>query len=161
MNFVIAGLPATGKTTICKRIAEQTNLKYLNDYEILKLKGFCFKDNTQIMLKDYSKYILEFLNGKDNLILDLQFTLTPHQVKQLGAKGYYLGFADVEPKELFSLMREKDSKLNIATTKLFIKKSKEMQLLCLKEDMPYFKVNKDRTSIIDEVFNEVIACVFA
>jgi len=151
MNYIVLGLPGTGKTTICKTVAEKSNLTYINDYQILKTNGILFENNADILNNDYSQYILDFLKDKDNLILDLQYTLKPNQIKQINAIACYLGFSKIEPGVLVSLLNKKDNSITLDVAKLFIQKSKEMSHLCNKENIPYCEIDKNRDKIINEV----------
>ncbi len=156
MNYVILGLPGTGKTTICKNIAENSILSYVNDYQILKENGITFDNNVDILNKDYSSYILSFLKDKDNMIVDLQYTLKPSQIKQINAIAYYLGFSNIEPETLIRLLNKKDNIFTLDTAQIFVEKSREMRSLCEKNNIAYFEIGKDRDGIINKIICNIM-----
>ena len=156
MNYIISGLPATGKTTICKNVALKTNLTYVNDYEILKSIGISFENNSAILLKDYSKYILDYLKDKDNLIVDLQHTLSPKQIKGLNVIAFCLEFTEIEPKQLFRILSKKDNTITLERAKLFVEKSKQIKEQCEKESISYYDIGTNRDEIINEIICKII-----
>lgn len=156
MNYIISGLPATGKTTICKNVALKTNLTYVNDYEILKSIGISFENNSAILLKDYSKYVLDYLKDKDNLIVDLQYTLSPKQIKGLNAIACCLGFAEIEPKQLFTILSKKDNTITPDSADLFVEKSKQIKEQCKQENISYYEIGVNRDEIIKNIVEQIL-----
>jgi len=104
MRIIISGCVGTGKTTISKKLAEKTGLKYVNVNKIIKenpdvITGFDKKRNCKIINEKNLARILEKI---DNAIFDshLSHFMNPKKVK-------YCIMLRCNPKELKNRLKKR------------------------------------------------------
>lgn len=165
MIIIINGLPGTGKTTLCKKIANEFNFEYVNDWEIFEKKSVIFNefDNKLLISQKYSKIIFEFINNnkEKNIVLDLEYSISPSDFVNKNIEEYtkviYLGFVSVDEDVLYNLFKQSSANggINVEMLLKKVKFYKEMSSVyfedCLKNDLEFIDINRDRNEIINEI----------
>lgn len=144
MNIVICGLQGTGKTTLSKKIVEELNFNYINDYSILKnTKNSCKSD------------IINFIKSNDNYVIDLCYSLSPCDCSKLNCIVYFLGFSSIDTELLYNLMTAKGENVTKSQIEKNITLSQQYQKECEKFNIPFYDINKDRSIILDCIFKDI------
>ena len=100
MRIIICGLPGTGKTTLSKIISEKYNIDLISDWNIFNTNEITINEfeNKNDISKKYSKFLLEQINNYKNVVVDLEYSISPQDFVNYGNKGdivIYLGFVSV------------------------------------------------------------------
>ena len=79
MIIIVSGCPATGKTTIAKKIAKKKNLKYVDVNELIKenklYSYYDKKDKSYVVdVKKLNKFLINLIKKEKNLVLDSHLT---------------------------------------------------------------------------------------
>ena len=163
MNILILGLPGTGKATLCNNIANQLNLTYVTDYEILKLNNITFDDSLQIQGKDYFEVFLNYFKQKDvqNYIFDFNFSISPNNLKNLNDfMIVYLGFADIDEKKFKSKMKGQYANLSEEEfderIQFLILISEKYKKECEVNNIKWISINNEKQLIINKLQKELI-----
>lgn len=164
MKILICGLPGTGKTTLTKTIGEQFNIKTISDWDIFyqwEIKIDKFEDKKNVS-KKYSKLLMEEIFKFDNIVVDLEYSISPKDFIDLNCKEctiVYLGFIKENETDLFNLFRQSSSNLKYTDKELKEKVSFYKQMSynykkeCEKYDLKFFDVNKDRKTLLIEILS--------
>ena len=165
MNVLICGLPGTGKTTLCKKLASDFEFNYITDYEILSNYNIIFNNSVEIIDKNYFYQISSFFEKHevDNCVLDFNYCLLPDDINKISALSngvkVFLGYYDVSINELAEKFREKNSQLNNdelnEMCELLIDVSKKYKILCDKCDIDYVSINQEKSIILKKLQNEI------
>ena len=79
MAIIVTGNPATGKTTIAKKIAKQKNLKYIDVNELIKenklYSYYNEKDKSYVVdVKKLNKFLINLIKKNKKVVLDSHLT---------------------------------------------------------------------------------------
>ena len=79
MIIIVTGNPATGKTTIAKKIAKQKNLKYIDVNELIKenklYSYYNEKDKSYVVdVKKLNKFLINLIKKDKKVVLDSHLT---------------------------------------------------------------------------------------
>src|SRR3989344_5502388 len=79
MAIIVTGNPATGKTTIAKKIAKQKNLKYIDVNELIKenklYSYYNEKDKSYVVdVKRLNKFLINLIKKNKKVVLDSHLT---------------------------------------------------------------------------------------
>ena len=167
--IIICGLPGTGKTTICKKIEQELNYKYISDWDIFyqnNIKIDELKNKFEIS-KKYSNIIFDYMKNhqNENLIIDLEYSISPNDfvINKFSkyAKIIYLGFLTVNENLLFNLFKASSENENIeefelkTKTKFYKKMSEDYFKECEKFNLDFIDINKEKNKLLVELFNKI------
>ncbi len=165
MIYIICGLPGTGKTSLCRILAEKLNCAKLSDWEIFKRHGIKIADNTpkSEVCKQYRELLINNImkcKSKD-LVVDLEYSILPNDYKNSAlhdkSKIVYLGFTSTPLSILFKLFRQSDANNKYSDSTLmqnisfYKKQSQACFLECKKENLDFFDINTDRKIIFESI----------
>jgi len=167
--IIICGLPGTGKTTLCKKIEQELNYKYISDWDIFYQNNIKIDElqNKFEISKNYSNIIFDYIKNHKNekLIIDLEYSISPNNFViyeySKYAKIIYLGFLSTNENILFNLFKASSENKNIEESELktrieFYKKmSKDYFNECEKLKLDFIDINKDKNKLIEELFNKI------
>lgn len=168
MKLIICGLPGTGKTTLCKRIASEFDYTYMSDWQIWVNSGVSnITANRKLVSKNYAYLIRNYLTGsKGDIVVDCDYSISPDDyVRLLGGgdtKIIYLGFCSVEADKLYELFRKSSS--NVSKTDSILKKeikyyisiSKDYEKSCREHNLGFVDICKDREVIMNDIIRGYI-----
>lgn len=84
MNILIVGLPGTGKTTLCRNLANETGFEYINDFYLFDMFGISFLSEEEIFNYNCFELLFNFLSHSDKkttyLILIMGFQLKAYLI---------------------------------------------------------------------------------
>ena len=165
MIVFVCGLPGTGKTTLCKNLATQYNLTYINDYEILSKFNLKFENSLEIIDKDYSYQVNEFFSEFDieNCIFDFNYCILPEKINKLlklrESVIVYLGYYEVEIDDLVNRFKERYQDFDVNYIKqlceLFIEVSKKYKVLCDESEIDFVSINNDKQAVMKKLQTEI------
>lgn len=167
--IIICGLPGTGKTTLCKKIEQELNYKYISDWDIFHQNNIKFNElqNKLEISKNYSNIIFDYMKNhkNENLIIDLEYSISPNDFILYEFSKYvkiiYLGFLSASENILFNLFKASSENKNIEEFELktkikFYKKMSEAYFKqCENLKIHFIDINKDKNKLIEELFNEI------
>ena len=162
-HIIICGLPGTGKTTLCKSLAQELGMGYINDYEIfenLGVKLLC-ADRKKLSRK-HSKQLASFLNEvQHDFVVDLDYTILPREARNNNVNNiYYLGFCDINKGELFEAFRQKDKQTSdkdlLRKIIYYLKVSSYCKKECQKYGYGFTGITKDREKNIADLKLQII-----
>ena len=167
--LVISGLPGTGKTTLCKKVAKELNYDYASDWQIFNQNNIAIdrlQDKFEVS-KQYSKIVLDYIlaNKDKNIILDLEYSVSPQDFAEGSVLDnesiIYLGFVSVGEDILFNLFKQKLDNISVTDDGLktqiaFYKEmSKKFFNQCQELNIKYVDINKDKKEILTEIYNSI------
>lgn len=158
-KVIICGLPGTGKTTVAKTIAEELNIKYINDYAIFEeLKITPPTSDRQKVSQTYARDIFTYLKKLEaDVVVDLDYSLLPKEARllKLEYEIIYLGFEGVTFKQLKQVFRKKDSESSDKELDKKIQYLLKISAFCKRECEKYgfdfVAIDKNRDSIISNL----------
>jgi len=165
LKLLISGLPGTGKTNLANTICEEYKFDIVSDWDIFQKFNIDIKpfENKKTISENYSKLLLDYINNKNNIVVDLEYSIIPKDFIKYNnfqnVQIIYLGFVSIDEKTLFKLFRNSDSNNKYTDNELMlrIKFYKEMSALfkeqCDKYGLKFFDINKDREEIQKEILN--------
>ncbi len=166
MNILIVGLPGTGKTTLCRNLANETGFEYINDFYLFDMFGISFLSEEEIFNYNCFELLFSFLSHSDkkNYIFDFNYGISIESIFNLYNKGdfiiYYLGFADVDTHVLLSKFIEKNGTHNLAYESKriakFIYLSNIYKEKCKNLNIPFISINHEKSAIIQKLQNSII-----
>lgn len=168
MKLIICGLPGTGKTTLCKRIASEFGYTYMSDWQIWVNSGVSnITENRKLVSKNYSYLIRNYLTSiSRDVVVDCDYSISPDDyVRLLGGgdtKIIYLGFCSVKAEVLYELFRKSSSNTPKSDSdlkkeiKYYIAISKDYEKSCEKHNLDFIDICKDREIIMNDIIAKYI-----
>lgn len=183
-HIIIAGVPRSGKTTICSKLAKSLKYQHLAmDSVVVALEEsfpetgivhtdcWDFVETSKIFIKFMKK--ISSTSNYDKFDYRLAFDLyhiTPKDYYENIDKSccdiYFFGYPNINVEEKFKEIRKydtqydwtskKDDEVVIKHIKDYIEISKWLQKECEKYNLPFIDISKDRDKTIDNFIKEIL-----
>ncbi len=169
MILIISGLPGTGKTTLCQKIAAEFGYNYISDWDIFSKNNVVidpFLDKNQVS-QQYSQILIDYINKNQdkNLVLDTEYSISPTDYTNsnisAATKIIYLGFISLSHSTLMSLFQKSvsNSEVSFADLKKRIEfyqlASSDYQSQCLTHSLDFIDIDHDRNQIINSIISHL------